>query len=279
MYLGVDVGGTKTLVATLDGHGVITEKVRFPTPATYDEFLRQLKSTIANLKADDFQTGGLAIPGEIDREHGRVLWLGNLPGWSPHLPLHVLSDVEKIADCPMVLENDAKLGGLSEAMLRKDKFSKVLYVTVSTGIGTALISDGAIDTAFGDGGGRTLLLEHRDKMVPWESFASGHAIVERYHHKAMEIEDPNTWRKICRDLAKGLIELIAITDPEVVVIGGSVGVYFSRYGKILTAELKKYHLPLMPIPPLQAARRPEEAVVYGCYDLAKQVYGHARAHS
>ncbi len=279
MYMGIDVGGTKTLVATLNNDGVITEQVKFPTPKTYDEFLEQLAATLKTFKVTDFRAGGIAIPGEIERHHGRVLWLGNLEHWSKHIPIPVQHDVEKITHCPMVIENDAKLGGLSEARLVKDEFSKVLYVTVSTGIGTALIVDDVIDTAFGDGGGRVLLMEHRGQMVPWESFASGRAIVERYHKKAMEINDEVTWRKICRDLAKGLIELIAVTEPEVIIIGGSVGAYFERYGKLLHEELKRYHLPLVPIPALREAQRPEEAVVYGCYDLAKQVYGHASVNS
>lgn len=32
MYLGIDIGGTKTLAATLTNEGVITESVKFPTP-------------------------------------------------------------------------------------------------------------------------------------------------------------------------------------------------------------------------------------------------------
>ena len=184
------------------------------------------------------------------------------------------ADVERICHCPIVVENDAKLAALSEAMLLKDRYRKVLYITVSTGIGIGLAVDGAIDTSIGSGGGRTILLEYRGKMTPWEDFASGHAIVERYGKMAVDITDEKTWRAIARDLAKGLIEVIALTEPEVIVFGGSVGVYFERYGKLLAEELKAYELPLVKIPALREAQRPEEAVVYGCYDLAKQRFGH-----
>jgi predicted NBD/HSP70 family sugar kinase len=275
MYLGIDVGGTKTLVATLNNEGVITEKVKFLTPRTYHEFLVELKTALGNLKVQDFKAGGVGIPATIiDREHGIGRRFGNLP-WRD---VPMLADVERIAHCPFVLENDTKMAGLSEAMLLKTKYSRVLYVTVSTGVGFALVVDDIIDPNIGDGGGRTMLLEHRGKMVPWEDFASGRAIVERYHKKAFEIQDEAIWRKISRDIAQGLIELIAVTEPEVIVIGGGVGTYFERFGKLLDQELKKYHLPIVPIPPLRGAQRAEEAVVYGCYDLTKQVYGHAAAH-
>lgn len=274
MYIGVDIGGTKTLVAVLNEDGVIRHSVKSPTPKNYDNFLLELRHIAHHLPQQDFKAGGVGMPATmIDREHGRGITFGNLP-WR-NVP--VQHDLERIFKCPFVIENDAKMAGLSEALLLKDSYSRVLYVTVSTGIGTALIVDGIIDDNIGDGGGRTLLLEHRGKMISWEDFASGHAIVERYGKKAMDITDEATWQKIARDLAKGLIQLVAIAEPEVIVIGGGVGTYFERYGKILATELKQYEMPLVPLPALRGAQRAEEAVIYGCYDLAKHVYGHAKA--
>jgi glucokinase len=186
MYVGIDIGGTKTLVAVLTNHGVIKEQVKFPTPRDYDVFLSQLDETLASFPAREFIVGGLGMPVTVfDRKHARATSFGNLP-WR-NVP--VQHDVERICGCPMAVENDAKLAGLSEAMLLKDTYSRVLYITVSTGIGIALINDGLIDTNVGDGGGAAMLIEHQGKLAPWESFASGHAIVERYGKKAMDIND------------------------------------------------------------------------------------------
>jgi predicted NBD/HSP70 family sugar kinase len=274
MYVGVDVGGTKTLVAALDDHGVIKESKKFPTPKSYEHFLLELKNVAAHLKHQDFKAGSIALPGMIDHKHGRGIAMGNLP-WKN---VNAVYDVEKIFNCPMALENDAKLAGLSEAMLLKDDFKRVLYITISTGIGYGLIIDGVIEQTTGDGGGRALQVEHKGKMMSWEDFAGGHAIVETYGKMAADINDKETWRKICRDLAKGMIQLIAIMEPEAIVIGGSVGTHFKKYGKILAEELKRYDLPMVKLPALRQAQRPEEAVVFGCYDYAKQVYPHAAAH-
>lgn len=271
MYIGVDIGGTKTLLATLDEHGVITESRQFPTPKEYHHFLLELRHSVAFLATKEFKAGGVALPATtLDRVHGRGVTFGNLP-WRN---VSVQADLERLLHCPIVVENDAKLGALSEAMLLKGKFSKVLYVTVSTGIGTGLVVNGKIDTNIGDGGGRLMMLEHNGKLVSWEDFASGHAIVERYGKRAQDITDKATWHAIARNLAVGIIELIALVEPEVIVFGGSVGTYFDRFGSLLTNELKKYETPLLKMPELRAAARPEKAVVYGCYDLAKATYGH-----
>lgn len=274
MYVGVDVGGTKTLVAALDDHGVIKESKKFPTPKSYEHFLLELKHLAMHMDHQEFKAGSIALPGRIDHDHGRGIVMGNLP-WKN---INAQADAEKIFKCPIAIENDAKLAGLSEAMLLKDDFKRVLYVTVSTGIGYAIIVNGVINQKLGDSGGRGFKVENKGKMMSWEDFASGRAIVEKYGRRAADINDKETWRKICRDLAKGMIQLIAILEPEVIVIGGSVGTHFSKYGKILAEELKKYELPMVKIPVLRQAQRPEEAVVFGCYDYAKQVYPHAAAH-
>jgi predicted NBD/HSP70 family sugar kinase len=269
MYLGIDIGGTKTLVATLDRHGVITHSIKFPTPVKYVEWVTQLADVVANLPTKEFIACGVGAPGRIDREHGIGLDMGNLP-WQD-VPLE--RDVKKIADCPVVVDNDANLAGLSEAMLLKKQYSRLLYVTISTGIGTGIISDQEIDPAFADSEGGQMLLEHHGKLVQWEDFASGRAIVARFGKKAQDITDAATWRLICKDISTGLIDLIAVIQPEVIVLGGSVGTYYKRYGAYLQEALARYDNPLVPIPPIRQAARPEQAVVYGCYDLAKSRYG------
>jgi glucokinase len=154
-----------------------------------------------------------------------------------------------------------------------------LYVTISTGIGYAFCNDRTIDTNIGDGGGAMLQLEYRGKLVPWESFASGHAIVERYGKKAADIHDDATWQRIAHDLSMGFLELIAITEPDVIVVGGSVGTYFERLQPHLEAALSRHKTPLLSIPPMEKAKRPEEAVLYGCYDLLQGLYGRHRQHT
>ncbi len=268
MYLGVDVGGTKTLVATFSGPGVISEQVKFPTPKKYDEFLTELHNTVAGFKTPDFIAAGVGMPVTVfDRASGRGINFSNLP-W---VDVGMRADVQKICDCPVGVENDAKLAALSEAMLLKDTYRSVLYVTISTGIGIGLVVDGVLDTNVGDGGGRTMLVENNGTLTPWEDFAGGRAIAEHYGKKAMDITDKDIWQKISQDLAKGFIQLIALLQPEVIVIGGSVGTYFDRYGKQLALEIEKYNIPLVTLPLLREAKRPEEAVIYGCYNLAKQV--------
>ncbi len=268
MYLGIDIGGTKTLVAALDNNGVIIEKHKFKTSQNYSIFSKELKATIVKLKYK-FKACGVGLPAslmnrkqKIENEFGNLNWHN----------ISIENDLAKFLDCPIIVDNDAKIAALSEYMLVKENFSRVLYITVSTGIGYGLIVDGIIDEFIGDGGGKTLMLEHNEKLMPWEEFASGKAIVNRYGKKAKDIKDTQTWLQISRDLAIGIIHLISVTEPELIIIGGSVGNYFERFSEFLSEDLEKYNLPVIKMPKIIKAERPDDAVLYGCYDIAKQRY-------
>lgn len=268
MYAGVDIGGTKTLVAAIDDNGVIVKTIKFSTPQDYSAFLDQLKEATTALGEIDFRAGCIAVPGKVDRTRGLALRFGNLK-WKP-MPLQ--ADAERIFNCPMLLEHDSALGGLSESkLLPADKL--VLYITISTGIGTGLIDHQHIIQSLADSEGGQMLLEYHGKRMKWESFASGHAIVERFGKKAADITDTTTWRRIAHDLAQGFIELIAVTQPDIIVVGGSVGRYLDRFKEPLVEEIRQYHNPLVPMPEIRGAARPDEAVVYGCYDFAREHYG------
>jgi predicted NBD/HSP70 family sugar kinase len=265
MYGAVDIGGTKTLIAVFDKTGKIVEQSKFPTPKNYEEFGQELAANVAKLSTKNFQRAVVAIPGTPDRKRGRGIVFGNLP-WT-NVPIE--EDVEKVLKCPVKIENDAKLAALSEAMQLRDEFQKVLYITVSTGIGGGLVINGKIDPHFHDIEPGQMILEHDGRFEQWEDFASGSALYAKYGKKASEITDTGTWYAIARNLAVGLNTLIATLDPDVIVIGGGVGSNLEKFQDRLVEQLKIYENPMTPVPPIRKAVHAEEAVIYGCYELAK----------
>lgn len=268
MYLTVDIGGTKTLVAAFTASGKLANSYKFATPQAYKEFIPLLHEHIDKLQCDDFRAGCVAAPGKINRQSGTALAFGNL-AWH-NAPLQ--HDIEKIAQCPIILENDTKLAALSEAHELQKKYKKVLYVTISTGISAGLVVDGSLVPSLLDSESGQMLLEHKGKLMTWESFASGKAIVAKYGKLASEITDTHAWKDIAHNIAIGLIDLIATIQPDVIVIGGGVGGNFAKFKDPLIRELKSYEMPLVPIPSVKQAKRPEEAVIYGCFLLARNSY-------
>jgi len=267
MYLAVDIGATKTLVAIFHKNGVLGESIKFETPIEYPAFLNQISQTVAKLATNNLEFACVAIPGKVDRNRGLGLAFGNLP-WE-NVPIK--EDFEKIVDCPVLIENDANLAGLSEALALKDKYHKVLYVTISTGIGSVLVINGVIDPDTQDAEVGHMMLEHEGRLMRWQEFASGKAIVKRWGKKASQIspKDHSTWYVIGRNIAIGLIDVIANLSPDAVVIGGGVGSHFDKFKEPLLEALKLYENELVRTPPILPAIHAEKAVLYGCYELIK----------
>ncbi len=265
MYLTIDIGGTKTLLARMKKNGEIEESFKFPTPHDYPEFKQLLAENIAKITTGKFSLVCVAAPGKIDRENGVAIAFGNLP-WQ-NVPLR--DDIKAITNCPVLIENDAKLAALSEARLLDPPRHKVVYLTVSTGIGGGTVINNVLDPDLVDAEVGHMLFERDGQLVKWESFASGKAIVKRFGRLASEIDDPAIWKVFARDLAMGIIDIAANVYPDTIIIGGGVGSHFRKYGKFLKAELKKYQDPMVKIPEVFQAKNPEEAVIHGCYQLIR----------
>lgn len=274
MYAAIDIGGTKTLVAVFTEDGKLKEQQKFPTPPEYDSFISELAANVAKLSTPDFKAAAVAVPGLIDRKKGLGIAFGNL-AWE-HVPIQ--ADVERVVKAPAVIENDANLAALSEARPLADKYKKVLYVTVSTGIGSGFIIDGKIAPQFEDAEVGHMLLEHDGKLQRWQDFASGKAIVAKFGKKASEIPaaDSDAWYIIARNLAVGLIDLIATLTPDAIVIGGGVGKHYDKLIDRLNEQLKIYDNPMISLPPVLKAKRAEEAVIFGCYEIARDHFGRRR---
>ena len=267
MYVAIDIGGTKTLVAVFDAKGKIVEQQKFPTPKEYEDFKIELAKVVAKLSTTDFYKGVVDIPGLVNRKLGTGVTFGNLP-WEN---VSVQNDLEHILNCPVLVENDARLAGLGEALeISGFKKLNILYITISTGIGGGYIANGKIDTKFEDAEIGHMLLEHQGHLTEWEDFASGSAIYKKYGKKVVDIDDPQIFYAIARNIAVGIINLIAVMTPEIIIIGGSVGTHLEKFQDRLMEQLKLYEMPLVPIPPIVKAKHPEEAVIYGCFEYAKQ---------
>ncbi len=265
MIIAVDTGGTKTLVTSFDDSGQIGPQIKFPTPQTPSEYLKTLLQTLAdNFSDQPVKAVVLATPGII--ENGMVVWGGgNLP-WAN---FDIKSPISKLfPNTPVFIENDANLAGLGETRMLKTKPAQSLYVTVSTGIGSGIVTDGHINLALRNSEAGHALVEFDGTVREWESFASGRAILEVYGKYARDITSKRTWDQIADRISRGFLAVIPILQPDVIIIGGSIGTYFDKFGKQLQNILKEKLPAHINCPLFLQARFPELAVIYGCYYYA-----------
>ena len=263
MLVAVDTGGTKTLIAVFDIDGAVAGSKRFPTPRDTSEYVDTVCRVINELTGSETPTAlSIAIPGLV--RDGVAVWCGHLD-WHD---FDVRSAFTARYDTPVFVDNDANLAGLAEARALDPMPSSVLYVTISTGIGTGVITNGQIDPGLSSSEGGHMLVEFDGKLQKWEDFASGSAIYQSYGRYGRDIDDDVTWNQIADRISRGFLAAIPLLQPAVIVFGGSIGTYFERYADELARLLKEKLPEHIPIPRLIKSAHPEEAVIYGCYYYA-----------
>lgn len=274
MFIGVDIGGSKIRVASsLTGHK-IDHSVRFATPVNQRRALPLIVKAVENLIGkSEVDAIGVACPGPLDKQRGKIL--------SPiNLTWHNLEINKPLAGrfkCPVVLEHDATCGGIAEARRGAGKkYTTVLYVTISTGIGTSLLVDGQpLKSPHNAEGGKLIINPsyiHTDGLVgTFENIVSGQAIKRRFGKIAADINNPEDWSIISHDLAIGLFNLITVTSPDVVILAGGVAVHYKKFIKPLEREMARYRpIYLYDLPKIIQSTFVETAPVLGAILLASQ---------
>jgi glucokinase len=143
--VGVDLGGTLVRAAVATGEATHTIPVRRATPAAGPPaaVLDVIAAAVREATGGVTPAGvAIGIPGPLDPVAGVVYTTPNLHGWQD-MPAQAM--LQQRLGCPVAIQNDARLAGFAEwiagAALRA-RF--VLFVTVSTGVGGAIVSDGEL---------------------------------------------------------------------------------------------------------------------------------------
>ncbi len=144
-YLALDIGGTHLRAACFEQTGIIPlAQIKTRTPPTQEDPLSVLLPLLAGLIPPGSQPAGiaLAIPGLVDQPNQRVGSAVNLPGWES-VPLGAA--LQARFNCPVQIENDARLACLGEARYGAGQGClDLIYLTIGTGIGTGILSQGVL---------------------------------------------------------------------------------------------------------------------------------------
>ncbi len=288
MYIGAfDIGGTKTIIALANHTGYIYEKKQFKTETAdcfrhlnqcaevFQSFLEKHKLTSADI------TGvGVNLPGIVDKENG-VLVKAVYAGWENIQVSSYLS--EKLHIAQIVCENDVNSCAVGEMEFGLgNQYKSFAWITVSTGVGGAVVCDGRLlRGAHGYAGefGHLKVEYENPQICPCgqkgclEAHSSGTAISREISRKRQEDEefrkafesvDVGSVAVACAALArggnytaKGIFEnagaylgkaisyYVNILDPEAVFIGGGVARSLDLLEPQLRKAIDRYTFPQM----------------------------------
>lgn len=264
--VGIDIGGTNTRVALFDQDYQMLERKQFPTNQEDPMVtMKEIKDVIDSFNVD-IEGIGLSCPGPLDLVKQQVLTTPNLPGW--HY-FEISKELSNLVNKKVILENDANLAGLAEAVLGAGKgHTHVQFFTISTGLGGGLILDKKIyhgARGYAEEIANCIFWKdgpsHGDLMKgSIESISSGTAITTRGRKAGLDVEHAGqvndlalqgneTAKQIMDDAYEYLANLVAafygILDPDIFVLSGSVALKIEGFVEKVEQMVKERVYPAL----------------------------------
>lgn len=258
MYLLFDIGRTKLRIATSSGNQRLDSSEIIETPQSFEEAMDRFSEITQKLThGEKIQATAGGAPGPLDQGKTK-LTKSHLEDW---IDKPLKERLQKITNSPTFLENDASLGGLGEAHFGAGIGSNIVaFLTISSGVGGSRIVKGSIDkNVLGFEPGHQIIDAQNLKEL--EQLVSGMYLKEYYGKKSEEIDDPNVWEEVARNLAVGIFNLICFWSPNIVVLGGGVM-------RSIDLEKVRTHISKIPqifpnLPEVVKAKLGDETGLYG----------------
>lgn len=257
--IGIDLGGTSIKYALVDKAGNSFFEGKLPSFASVSaaEVIGQLVKAATILKEEAARQNweicgvGVGTPGIVDVTNSIVLGgAENIVGWEN---IDIATILEEKLNLPIVIGNDANLMGLGETKFGAGRgCTHVVFLTVGTGIGGAVIIDGRLFNGYANRGtelghvpliatgercacGAVGCLEHyastaalvrrfaalaQERGLTFDEEINGELIVRLYHEAfplAIDCLNEHFYY-----LGRGIAGFINIFSPQRIVIGGGV---------------------------------------------------------
>ena len=277
VFVGLDIGGTKIMVAAADREGNILRRARADTSTSLETDLANINRMIAEVAAEEEIMGmGAAIGGPLDWEQGIVSPL-HQPAWR-NVPLKAM--MESKWGCAFRVDVDTNVAAVGEYRWGGILAKRFLYLTLSTGMGGGFLVDGQIyrgqDGAHPEVGHQSINFRSSNLRAVQcecgapdclEALVSGNGI-RRIYGKPAEALTSQEWDEVAYNLGQGLRNMAVLYAPDLIRIGGGVAVgggeNFIHAAKIVMEE----HLKLVPAPQVELSRLGYDTALRGAIAMA-----------
>jgi glucokinase len=287
--LAVDLGGTQIRAALITSDRAVHCRHAEPTRDEdgLDAVVARIIEVVADVRAEAASDGlpppigiGISSPGPLDPHRGLVLSPPNLTGWHE---VPIVARMSEELDLPALLERDTNVAVMAEWRYGAARGTRdAVYVTVSTGIGGGIISNGqplsgrdglageighlvveidgppcgcggighveAIASGTGIERGARELLDRGEAPVLARLAQDGATVDAALVSRAADEGDPDAQALLDRAwVAVGALcgSLVNLLDPEVIVIGGGIAQHRPRLFEVARRELDRRVLPAL----------------------------------
>lgn len=302
-YIGIDIGGTGIAGGIVSEEGEIIARSERPTPIKeggpriLEEAIAVARTLMQNSK-QKIAGIGIGAGGQIDTEQGIVYSATDvIPGWKG---MKIAEGFSRAFGLPSAVNNDVNVLALAESRFgaaRSIRKGTVVFLALGTGVGGALLIDGAVHHGAHWSGGEFGHILITPPMNPdarkdlggaagtLEAYCSGPGLVQTWRELTNN-KDPNITgydvvadaqahpggagseaiRKTGEWLGVGLVTL-ATLDPDLYIIGGGLSELGDAILKPAREILRKYAMPGPATCPVVTAQLGVDAPIIGAASL------------
>jgi len=276
----LDVGGTKFSVAGFSDERLVLRESRSTDraggPAALFAEVERIFTAWRDQQGFHPERCGIGFGGPVDFPTQTVTLSTHVEGWVKY-PL--VANVERLTGVPVLMDNDANVGALGEAMYGAGRGADPLfYMTLSTGIGGGIVHGGQIyrgaDSYAGEIGHLNIEPEGPDCLCGsrgcYERMCCGLWLERDYGKPAHELlNDEQFVRKYVVHLARGLKAALMLLNPARIVIGGGLSkagdVLFVPLREELNRQMTAWSRARRDVVPAQLQ---DDSVLHGCLAIA-----------
>ncbi len=269
LAIGIDFGGTSVKIAVVFQSHIIDQAPPIATQefTSRDELIEAMVRTVEDLQTRHpaVKFVGVGMPGFVNFEKGLVYRLTNVSDWEA-VPLKRI--LESKLKLPVMVDNDANCMAIAEWHLGAGRgFKDVIFVSLGTGVGGAVIANGKMVRGMRHGAGEIGQTSidyqghrgHYGNLGALEEYIGNREIttraLEAYAAEGIKKFAENCspaalttaahqgdviaialWDEIGQMLATSLMNCCWLLNPAAIVIGGGV----ARAGDLLFRPLKKH---------------------------------------
>ncbi|MDI5962172.1 ROK family transcriptional regulator [Streptomyces sp. SL13] len=265
---GLDVTPTRIRVAVADITGRTVAEHRLPTPGrhgTLDRVAEALDAAlaVAGLTRDELHRVVIGTPGALDPGTGKLRYAPHLPGW--HSP-RLLAELTEALDLPVDVENDVNLAAVAEQKVGLAQgVEDFVLLWAEEGVGAAVVIAGRLHRGHTGGAGEVGYMPmpgaplmknvRRENSGGFQELAGAPAVraLAREHRisgrtardmvtRARQLAEGGDEAAtaflgtLAQRLATGLAAIVAVMDPELVLLSGDIPIAGGEPLRTLVAD-------------------------------------------
>ncbi len=249
LVIGIDLGGTKVRAGLVNNKGIkALAEQRIDAQGSVERVLEQIYEVVDRLDRRDVTGIGIGVPSVVDTAKGIVYDVVNIPAWK-EVPVKAL--LEERYGLPAFVNNDANCFALAEHQFGEGRHSEsFIGLIIGTGMAGGIIINRKLYEGRNCGAGEFGMMPYLDHY--YEYYTAGQFFTHSYGISAKEAarrarqgnaEALAMWEAFGHHVGRAFEAILLAYDPELIVLGGSVGKAFDLYEKWVWKTLGNFPFP------------------------------------